>query len=440
MSTRALRLKKIVEDADSVAAQSLQMSENALLRTEQTVANLERIDEIIEQFNRVDSPLLPYNDSPLVINDIDISQLCLDNLKHIADQPMVALDYSDPDILELFAMETHEKMLNRLRNEMVNRLTVALKEKLDQINTCTTPRDLHEFLVNNMAEMVTVERSQEGLESEYVWTVTFAFASYWKSELLLRDHLERWFLAKVHSPVTMVLQSIPYSNIKISEACSTAVSQVFNLGRSKASDISNPYKHDMVMSVDDLGMEILLVEAAASDDAKKQEDDRKKLAVALPCLLLSIFLKLPLHVRPRFREVRVFGILMGGLSVSLLEAQWSIKGTIELYEIGYFHLPTTSVKIQNLTKGLLRMLQFAAKVNASINKIKELFAVQEPKDHPPSPMRSFKRKDEGNAQGTGALAQMTSSKRKGGIQGQEPDRVELRRGRRKVTSGTVRGQ
>ncbi|KAF9356552.1 hypothetical protein BGX26_005121 [Mortierella sp. AD094] len=444
MSSSALRLKKVAEDAEAVAVQSLQASENALLHTEQTVANLLKIDEIIAQFDQVDSPLLPYNDSPLVINDIDISQLCLDNFEHIAGQPMVTLDYSDSDALELFAKETHGKMLNRLRNEMVNRLTVALKEKLDLINACTTARDLHEFLVKNMAEMVTVERSQEGLESEYVWTVTFAFASYWKSELLLRDHLERWFLAKVHSPVTMVLQSIPYSNIKISEARSTAVSQIFNLGRSKASEISNPYKHDMVMSVDDLGMEILLVEAAASDETKKQEEDRKKLAVALPCLLLSIFLKLPPHVRSRFREIRVFGVLMGGLSVSLLEAQWSVRGTIELYEIGYFQLPTTGVKIQNLTKGLLRMLQFAAKVNASINKIKELFAVQQPKDLPPSPMRSFKRKDETRSQSLGTLAQndhittsKSSDKRKGGEQGQGQgsDRVELRRGVQRYQPG-----
>ncbi|KAF9198864.1 hypothetical protein BGZ49_000199, partial [Haplosporangium sp. Z 27] len=414
MSSRALGLKKAAEDANAVAVESLLVSENALLRIEQTIANLERIDEIISQFDQVDSPLLPYDNSPLVINEIDISQLCLDNLSHIAGQPMVALDYSNPDVLELFTKETHDKMLNRLRNEMVNRLAVGHhKEKLDLISKCTTAQDLHEFLVKNMAEMVTMERSQEGLKSEYIWTVAFAFASYWRSELLLSDHLERWFLAKVHSPVTMVLQSIPYSNIKISEARSTAVSQIFNLGHSKASEIVNPYRHDMVMSVDDLGMEILLVESAAFDDTKKQEDDRKKLAVALPCLLLSIFLKLPPYVRSRFREIRVFGILMGGLSVSLLEAQWSVRGTIELYEIGYFQLPTTSVKIQNLTKGLLRMLQFVAKVNTSIDKIKELFAVQQPENLPPSPMRSFKRKHCVQGQNLGALA----NKRKGEEQG-----------------------
>ncbi|KAF9100382.1 hypothetical protein BGX27_000415, partial [Mortierella sp. AM989] len=81
--------------------------------------------------------------------------------------------------------------------------------------------------------------------------------SYWKSNLL-QSRLERWFLAKVHSLVTMVLLSIPFSKIMMSENSSLAVSKILDLGRPKSSTLSNPYNHDMVMTTEDLDMEIPL--------------------------------------------------------------------------------------------------------------------------------------------------------------------------------------
>lgn len=115
---------------------------------------------------------------------------------------------------------------------------------------------------------------------------------------------------KVHGPFLIIFEQFRELSVRTPEAESVATVEVFNRGR--VGRKTNTFRHDAVVSLSHLGIDVLLVEAAKSSDFKKRAEDRSKLQIGLTCALLQMYWTLPEWIRPRFKDLSAYGILMAG--------------------------------------------------------------------------------------------------------------------------------
>ncbi|KAF9415071.1 hypothetical protein BGZ94_000200 [Podila epigama] len=166
----------------------------------------------------------------------------------------------------------------------------------------------------------------------------------WERPAATNGWREGWFTSNVHGPLLAIFKSITDTEYRMTDI------------KSKALDLYNEeLRHDALLFHIGLEVDLLVMEAKPHAQLAGRRTDLKKLEKAMIANLRVLQRRIPNDDPQRVSDIRTFGILCSGYSMSFIEARATSGGYL-VYSVGKTEVPmqpTTMFKLVDTVRAVI---------------------------------------------------------------------------------------
>ncbi|KAG0299387.1 hypothetical protein BGZ97_003724 [Linnemannia gamsii] len=260
---------------------------------------------------------------------------------------------SDRDALSNVALESirSELRLHHLDRDALD----DLEEALNAFQHLTSIETLTDVLKEHYPRMKGLGGSVKSQELAYIWRAFDTMMDIWERPASTNGWREGWYASNIHGPLLSIIKSIGDTEYRMTDI------------KSKALD---PYKedmrHDALLSHTGLKIDLVVMEAKPHSQLAGRRADLKKVEKAMIANLRLLQRRLPDDDPHRIAEMRTFGILCSGYTISFLEARVD-SGAYLIYVVGKTEIPIQASMSFKLVDTVRAAISFKRRIQASVN-------------------------------------------------------------------------